>query len=168
MTDTGLFTSQSQRLPTLYLPTPTGLVTNDAPDGLWSRPPRFGDAAAGLVSTVDDLHTFARMLLAGGAGVLTPELAAAMVSDQLTPAQKAFGGLGPRFFDRRGWGFGLSVTTSGPRAGSYGWDGALGTSLLIDPGRDLVVIVLTQRMWEPAHPPPVFAAIQRAAYGPAQ
>ena len=51
---------------------PGGLEAYDGPDGVWSRPQAFADGAAGLVSTVDDLLAFARMLLRGGAPVLTP------------------------------------------------------------------------------------------------
>ncbi|HEY6423248.1 MAG TPA: AAA family ATPase, partial [Pseudonocardiaceae bacterium] len=66
---------------------------------IWSRPPAFADGAAGLVSTVDDLLAFARMLLADGAPVLSCDAAHAMTTDQLTEAQKAHGGLGPGFFE---------------------------------------------------------------------
>jgi CubicO group peptidase (beta-lactamase class C family) len=58
------------------------------------------------------------------------------------------------------WGFGQSVLDSGV----YGWDGGLGTSWLVDPNHDLVVIVLTQRMFESPEPPQVHRDIQAAAY----
>ena len=48
----------------------------DRPAGQWSRPPAFGDGAAGLVSTADDLLAFARMLLRGGEPVLSPDAVA--------------------------------------------------------------------------------------------
>jgi CubicO group peptidase (beta-lactamase class C family) len=70
MRDTAFFTTATERLATGYRPTPGGLVVSDPPDGAWSRPPAFGDAAAGLVSTADDLLAFARMLLHGGAGAV--------------------------------------------------------------------------------------------------
>ena len=41
----------------------------------------------------------------------------------------------------------MSVTVDGPRAGSFGWAGGLGTSWTVDPVRDLVVVVLTQRLF---------------------
>jgi CubicO group peptidase (beta-lactamase class C family) len=69
MHDTAFWTSHADRLATAYRPTADGLVVTDEPNGSWSRPPAFGDAAAGLVSTVDDLLAFARMLLGGGAPV---------------------------------------------------------------------------------------------------
>ena len=160
MRDTGLWTAQTDRLATAYRPTAEGLVAWDEPDGSWSRPPAFGDGAADLVSTVDDLLAFARMLLARGAPVLPPEAAQAMTSDQLTEAQKTHGGLGPDFFNGRSWGFGQAVLDSG----AFGWAGGFGTTWLVDPAHDLTVIVLTQRMFESPEAPQVHLDIQRAAY----
>ncbi len=54
MRDTGFWTADTRRLATAYQPTPGGLVVLDEPAGKWSRPPEFGDGAAGLVSTADD------------------------------------------------------------------------------------------------------------------
>ena len=161
MRDTSFWTRDTDRLATAYRPSPDGLVGVDEPNGSWSRPPRFADAASGLVSTVDDLLAFARMLLAGGAAVLSADHVRAMTSDQLTAAQKAAGGLGPEFFKGRSWGFCQAVTDSG----AFGWDGGLGTSWLVDPAADLVVIVLTQRQFESSSLPRVHREIQAAAYG---
>jgi CubicO group peptidase (beta-lactamase class C family) len=160
MRDTAFWTSETARLATAYMPSPDGLVVWDEPDGAWSRPPAFGDGAAGLVSSADDLLAFARMLLAGGEPVLSREAVAAMTSDQLTASQKAHGGLGRRFFEHRSWGFGQAVYASG----AFGWDGGFGTSWLVDPGHDLVVIVLTQRMFETSEPPRVHREVRDAAY----
>ena len=160
MSDTGFWTADTHRLATAYRPAPDGLVVTDEPDGKWSRPPVFGDGAAGLVSTADDLLAFARMLLRSGAPVLPADAVRAMTTDQLTPAQKARGGLLPGFFDGRSWGFCQAVYDSG----AFGWDGGLGTSWLVDPVQDLTVIVLTQRMFESPDPPKVHRDIQAAAY----
>jgi CubicO group peptidase (beta-lactamase class C family) len=86
-----------------------------------------------------------------------------MTRDQLTPAQKAHGGLGPGFFDRHGWGFCVSVVTAGQDAGAFGWAGGFGTSWLADPARDLTVIVMAQRMFETPESPPVHRDLQAAA-----
>jgi len=160
MTDTGFWTARTDRLATSYQPMPDGLVVYDPPAGAWSRPPAFGDAAGGLVSTADDLLAFARMLLRGGGGVLTAAAVGAMTTDQLTPGQKAHGGLGPHFFDHTSWGYCQAVRADG----SFGWDGGLGTSWLVDPDEDLTIISLTQRMWETSDPPAVHRDIQDAAY----
>ncbi len=160
MRDTGFWTAQPERLATSYRAGPDGLAVWDEPDGMWSRPLAFGDGAAGLVSTADDLLAFARMLLRGGAPVLPADAARAMTSDQLTPAQKAHGGLGPDFFTGRSWSFCQSVLDSG----AFGWDGGLGTSWLVNPGPGLIMIVLTQRMFETSDTPQVHRDIQAAAY----
>jgi CubicO group peptidase (beta-lactamase class C family) len=75
MRDTGFWTTQTGRLTTAYQATPEGLVARDQPDGSWSHPPAFGDGAAGLLSTADDLLAFARMLLRGGDPVMSPDAA---------------------------------------------------------------------------------------------
>ena len=160
MPDTGFWTADTHRLATAYQPAPDGLVVWDEPDGKWSRPPVFGDGAAGLVSTADDLLAFARMLLRGGAPVLPADAVRAMTTDQLTPEQKARGGLLPGFFHGRSWGFCQAVYDNG----AFGWDGGLGTSWLVDPSQDLTVIVLTQRMFDGPDTPQVHRDIQAAAY----
>jgi CubicO group peptidase (beta-lactamase class C family) len=160
MRDTAFFTTDTGRLATSYCGTPDGLVVWDPPEGAWSRPPAFADGAAGLVSTADDLLAFARMLLRGGEPLLSADSVGAMTSDQLTPQQKARGGLGPDFFTGRSWGFCQAVLANG----SYGWDGGLGTSWLVDPARDLVVIALTQRMFEGGQTPQAHEDIRAAAY----
>ena len=76
-------------------------------------PPAFADAAAGLVSTADDLLAFAPMLLRGGAPVMPTDAVRAITTDQLTPAQKAHGGLVPGFFRGRSWGFCQAAYDSG-------------------------------------------------------
>jgi CubicO group peptidase (beta-lactamase class C family) len=160
MHDTAFWAVDTDRLATAYRPTPNGLAVWDEPQGSWSRRPAFGDGAAGLVSTADDLLAFSRMLLAGGAPVLTADAARTMTSDQLTAAQKARGGLGPDSFNGRSWGFCLAVSDNG----AFGWDGGFGSSWLVDPAADLTMIVLTQRMFESADLPPAHRDIQAAAY----
>ena len=160
MGDTSFWTSQPERLATAYRPTPEGLVVWDGPHGMWSRRQAFADGGAGLLSTADDMLAFARMLLRGGAPVLCTQSVDAMTSDQLTAAQKAHGGLGSDFFKGRSWGFCQAVQDDG----SFGWAGGFGSTWLVDPARELVVIVLSQRMFESAGAPQAHADIQAAAY----
>ena len=119
----------------------------------------FGDGAAGLVSTADDLLAFARMLLRGGAPVLPADAVRAMTTDQLTPEQKARGGLWPGFFHGRSWGFCQAVYDAARSAGTAGW-APPGWSTLPGPDRHRA---------DPAHvrrpgPPQVHRDIQAAAY----
>jgi CubicO group peptidase (beta-lactamase class C family) len=160
MTQTAFWASDPDRLATAYRPSPDGLEIWDAPDGEYSRPPAFEDGAAGLVSTADDMLAFARMFLRGGSPVLSAESVRAMTTDQLTPEQKAHGGLGTDFFTGRSWSYCQAVADSG----AFGWNGGFGTSWLVDPARDLVAIVLTQRMFQGPDDTQTHDALQTAAY----
>ena len=160
MGDTGFHTQDVGRLATAYQPTADGLQVWDPPRGQWSRPPAFHDGAAGLVSTVDDLLAFARMLLRGGDPVLTADQVLEMSRDHLTREQRE---AGAAILGGRGWGLGTSVLLEAPWAGAIGWDGGLGTSFLLHPERDLAVIVLTQRMFDGAQAPAVHTDLQAAA-----
>jgi CubicO group peptidase (beta-lactamase class C family) len=163
MTQTAFWADDPSRLATAYCPSEDGLVVWDPPDGQWSRPAAFGDGGAGLVSTADDLLAFARMLLDDGGALLPTDAVRDMTRDHLTPEQRTRDGR--MFLDGRGWGFCQAVVVDGPRAGAFGWDGGLGTSWLVDPARDLAVIVLTQRMFTSPRAPKVHAELQDAAYG---
>jgi CubicO group peptidase (beta-lactamase class C family) len=163
MTQTAFWTSETGRLATAYRSAPDGqdgLEMWDPPEGRYSRPPAFEDGAGGLVSTADDMLAFARMFLRGGAPVLSADSVRAMTTDQLTPEQKARGGLGPDFFTGQSWSFCQAVQDSG----SFGWNGGFGSTWHVDPVRDLVVIVLTQRMFDSPELPELHRDIQAAAY----
>jgi CubicO group peptidase (beta-lactamase class C family) len=162
MVDTGFSTENVERLGTCYATDPqTGeRGVYDAPDGQWSTAPAFPSGAAGLVSTLDDLHAFGRMLLAGGrlpdgSRLVSPAAVAAMTTDHLGGDRSAGG---PSPDGAQGWGFGLAVQTRrrglGPTVGSYGWAGGLGTSWGNDPDQELVGIVLTTDVFAGPFPPP--------------
>jgi CubicO group peptidase (beta-lactamase class C family) len=164
MRDTGFWASQAGRLATVYTRVGrAGLAVSDQGSRDWYKPPAFCDGAGGLVSTAGDLLAFSRMLLCGGAPVLPAGAVAEMTRDQLTPRQKARVGLGKGFFDRRGWGYCMSVVTGGPDAGAYGLAGGFGTSWLVNPALDLTVIVLTQRTFDGPRMPQSHLGLQSAA-----
>jgi CubicO group peptidase (beta-lactamase class C family) len=138
----------------------------DPIDGQWAAPPPFPSGAAGLVSTVDDFLAFGEMLLGHRRGVLSDASRAAVMRDQLTPAQKAASPDMPGLFDAHGWGFGGMVVL-GPddsgSPGSYGWGGGLGTSFRVDPARQAVTVLLTNLAWTSPVPPPAFHDFWRGA-----
>ena len=160
MGDTAFWAPDATRLATAYATGASGLEVWDEPDGRWHRPPVFPDGAAGLVSTADDLLAFGRMFLRHGEPVLSARAVAEMTRDQLTAGQRR--GAEP-FLDDRSWGLCQAVAIEGEGAGAFGWDGGLGTSWLVDPARDLVVVVLTQRLFDTARPPVVHAELQQVA-----
>jgi CubicO group peptidase (beta-lactamase class C family) len=161
MKDTS-FAVPSQRLDRLATSYGVDVATGtvgvlDAPvDSQWGRLPAFPSGAGGLVSTLSDFFSFAQMLLRGGKHggerILSQSAVELMTSDQLTPAQKAAGGLLPGDSDAHGWGFALSVITRREgfaSVGTYGADGGLGTTWSNDPRRDMIQILLTQRAGSP-------------------
>ncbi|WP_158544511.1 serine hydrolase [Blastococcus sp. TBT05-19] len=136
----------------------------DAADGQWALPPAFPDGGDGLVSTVDDLGALARMLADGGRApdgsrVLTEAAVSAMTTEQVGPVDDEGGG----------WGLGIGVRRTdepgGRHAGSYGWDGGLGSTWWTDPVTDVSAVLLTNQMWSSPQPPPLFDAFRRAAFG---
>ena len=176
MKDTGFFVPANKltRFTDAYLTQPGGVLQPfDAADGgQWSRPPAFPSGAGGLVSTIDDYHAFARMLLQGGKlgkeRILARTSVELMTSDQLTQEQKDRSRLMPSDFQNYGFGFGVSVITRRDRThenlGQYGWDGGLGTSWRNDPKADFITILLTQASWSSPTPPPISWDFWTAAY----
>ena len=158
MADTGFFTADTDRLATAY---DGELVLSDPPDGQWSRPPAFTDGGAGLVSSVDDLVAFGRMLMRGGRPVLTQATVTEMTRNQLTDSQRTNVWPGFSFLDGRGWGYGVSVLDDG----RYTWDGGFGTTWSNVPSRDMTVVVLTQRAAGPTGMPAVCDDVLAAALG---
>lgn len=132
-----------------------GLELADAPSGQWSSPPAFPSGAGGLVSTVDDLYSFARMLLAGGSAggrqLLPAGSVRLMTTDQLTASQREGGRL---FLEGQGWGFGGSVDVEAVDPwnvpGRYGWAGGTGTAAYITAATGTAAIVLSQLEAGPA------------------
>ncbi|OEU87307.1 serine hydrolase [Streptomyces abyssalis] len=181
MEDTGFWVPPEKlgRLTSLYLPPRTpggGIEPADPPDGQWSRRPAFPSGGGGLVSTLDDWHAFARMLLAegrtekgparkgrtgrgaeggpGGRQLLSPASVRRMTADQLTRAQRE---AGAHFLEGQGWGFGGGVDVDPVEVwnvpGRYGWVGGSGTAAHITPSTGAVTILLTQlRLSGPAWP----------------
>jgi CubicO group peptidase (beta-lactamase class C family) len=147
------------------------VLSDGAADSRWKSPPMFPSGGGGLVSTVDDYFAFGRMMLNKGRNgsdrLLSRLSVEVMTTDQLTPEQKAAGGLGPGYWDHRGWGFGVGITTGRDDVsavpGRFGWDGGLGTSWYSDPAEDLVGILMTQRMEFPLSSP-VYRDFWTSAY----
>ena len=145
------------RFSSCYQPSPqtSGIdLYDDARDSQWSQIPAFPSGGGGLVSTIDDYLAFGRMMLDKGrharGRVLARTTVEAMVTDQITPQQKAASAFFPGFWDNTGWGLGLSVITrrDGGSAvpGQFGWSGAYGTSWISDPSEDLVALLMIQRL----------------------
>jgi CubicO group peptidase (beta-lactamase class C family) len=150
MADTAFWVPRAKldRLPAAYRHGESGLVEIEpARGGFYAGPPPFDVSHAELVSTAHDYHRFLRMLVehgqVGGAPVISEAHLRQMTSDQVPAENKTPDSFFPGFWDETGWGFGVGVTTSGPRRGRYGWSGGQGTNFYVDPD-GTVGILLTQ------------------------
>jgi CubicO group peptidase (beta-lactamase class C family) len=123
----------------------------------YDDPPGFASGAGGLVSTADDLLAFGRMLLAGGAPILSAESLRLMTTDHLTAEQRDASQL---FLEGEGWGYGGSVNRD---TGRYGWVGGTGTSAHVLPSNRTVAILLTQVQMAGPTPTPLMRDFWRAA-----
>jgi CubicO group peptidase (beta-lactamase class C family) len=143
---------------------------DDARASRWSKPRAFEAGGSGLVSTVDDFHAFYRLLLnkgqCGSGRILSRPAVELMMSNQLTPQQKA--GAEMLFGHGASWGMGGAVvierTDLFTTPGRFGWDGGYGTSAHVDPAEDTVGVLMTQRMMEAPEPPRVLRDFWTGAY----
>jgi len=151
MKDTGfaLTPAIQPRLVTLYRRGQNGLERVPDQSGLSSA--TYFSGAGGLVSTAEDYAQFATMLVNGGElngrrylGPRTIELMASNHTGEMAGGQM---GMSPK-----GLGFGLGVqVVEDPVAadrrvskGAWGWAGAYGTNVHIEPAADMVQIILMQ------------------------
>ena len=95
---------------------------------------------AGLFATAEDVATFAHVLLQGGPPLVRPETLALFTRREAAPAGTS---------RALGWDTPSSPSQSGKyfSARSFGHLGYTGTSLWIDPERQLSVTLLTNRTW---------------------
>ena len=157
MVDTGFFTSDANvgRMPTYHMGDLTGADPGPpsprpvAGPEVWVAPPVFPDASAGLLSTLDDLFTFAQLLRNGGTHrgerLLSSTSVAQLTTNHLTADQIATAGF---LLNPKGWGYGMGVAPEPDEVsvhpGRYGWNGGYGTVWFNDPHRDLIAIALSQ------------------------
>jgi CubicO group peptidase (beta-lactamase class C family) len=95
---------------------------------------------AGLFSTAEDLATFAHVLLQGGSPLVRPETLALFTRRESLPAGTS---------RALGWDTPSAPSQSGKHLStrSFGHLGYTGTSLWIDPERQLSITMLTNRTW---------------------
>jgi CubicO group peptidase (beta-lactamase class C family) len=95
---------------------------------------------AGVFSTAEDLARFSHAMLGGGHPILRPETVALFTRRETAPAatSRALGWDTPSGHSQSGEYFSTQA---------YGHLGYTGTSLWIDPARELSVVLLTNRTW---------------------
>ncbi len=117
----------------------------------------YPSGGAGMIASARDYLRFCEMLRTGGAPVLRPETARAMVSNQIDSISY---GEGERF------GFGVRVlvdpaSRGSPKGkGAWGWGGIYGTGFFVDPEHDLSFVMLANV----AGDSPLDAELERALF----
>lgn len=159
MHDTAFSCATRSRFTAAYAVKDDALVIFDPIDGEWSKPPPFPSGAAGLVSTVADLHKFGAMLLDGDA------LVREMMTSQLSDAQRAASNDFVGYFTENSWGYcGGVVVGNDPSGapGTYGWDGGTGATFRVDPAAGEIAILLSNRSFTSPKPPAHITELWRA------
>jgi CubicO group peptidase (beta-lactamase class C family) len=156
------------RLTTVYGPAQGGgLVQVDTETLPFTARPTLIEGALGLLSTVPDYLRFSQMLLnkgeLDGVRLLTAKTVEMMTRNGLSETvQKTRGAMG--------WGLAnvqvVLDATAGDTANveEYGWDGTAGTIFWVDPGKEMVTVLMTQSV--PSNPDQIrqrFKAIVRQA-----
>jgi CubicO group peptidase (beta-lactamase class C family) len=132
----------------------TGVIRGQVHDGNAWHLGRGVAGHAGLFGSADDVARFGRAMLSGGRLGAARVLPEQVVAESLRSQTR---GLGP---EPRGLGWALQGTPFlGAKASpaAFGHTGFTGTSLLVDPARRLVVVLLTNRV----HPRADSTAIQQ-------
>ncbi|WP_413318260.1 serine hydrolase domain-containing protein [Agrococcus sp. 1P02AA] len=148
MADTGfeLRGAQVRRAAAAYAPQDGALRLSDPAAGSWVGPVPFESGAGGLVSTLDDLLAFGRMLVRGGRAGDRQVLSEAAVERMLAPGATS----SPHhpFLEGQSWSLGGSVDVVERQPwevlGRYGWIGGTGTALYVYPRAQAVLVWLTQ------------------------
>lgn len=113
-----------------------------APDRIFD-PGSFPSGGAGMACSAPDFLNFLEAIRTGGGGVVTPETAQAMMTNQTGELLIMTSGPGV------GFGFGGAVITDATIAasplpqGSWQWAGVYGHSWFVDPAGELSVVLMT-------------------------
>ncbi|GAA3745262.1 serine hydrolase domain-containing protein [Streptomyces tremellae] len=168
MKETGFHVPEERadRLASLYVRGPGGVLSRTGTSGRAQTPPAHLSGGGGLIGPASDYHRFTRMLRGRGAvdGVrlLGSRTVDHMARNQL-PGGADLEGFGRRLFaetafEGTGFGLGFSVVTD-PVAlhglasrGEYGWGGAASTAFWVDPREDITVSFFTQLMPSSTYP----------------
>ena len=143
------FDNSEQGVFDVYAASPTGEIHLDENGKLLLPTKAYESGGAGLSSTVEDYSLFAEALACGGTGkngyqVIKKETVALLCSKQLDglSLNNAFTCIQGDDYD---YGLGVRIrnkdTAWGLEKGEFGWDGAAGSYVMVDPKREVSVFI---------------------------
>ena len=170
MSDTGFHVDAdaAERLAACYeyVAPATYRLQDDPETSHYLQRPAFFSGGGGMVGTIDDYHTFARMLLGkgtlGDAHILGRKTVEHMTTNQM-PGNVDLAAMGQPVFsetsyDGIGFGLGFSVVLDPAAAnvldspGEFAWGGAASTYFWVDPREELIVVFMTQLLPSSTYP----------------
>ena len=143
------FDNSEQGVFDVYAASPAGEIHLDENGKLLLPTKAYESGGAGLSSTVEDYSLFAEALACGGTGkngyqVIKKETVALLCSKQLDglSLNNAFTCIQGDDYD---YGLGVRIrnkdTAWGLEKGEFGWDGAAGSYVMVDPKREVSVFI---------------------------
>ena len=149
--------AQKQRLSAVFESLEKGVCQPYSMECDFTLTDRYESGGAGLYSTVDDYSLFADAMANGGIGATGKQILKAETIDLMRTEQLGNYTMDPRFGCAAGpgYGYGLGVRTlidksEGQRSslGEFGWDGAAGSYVMIDPKYNLsIFFAMHVRAW---------------------
>lgn len=126
-----------------------GIFVDGGKGNVYIFGPEYDSGGAGIITTAFDYAKLTAALANGGTGIngeriLSPYTVDLMRTDRLTPQQKPYFSWGG-FFNGHGYGLGVRTHTDPALSGSlanigeFGWGGAAGSSVYVDPTAKLGV-----------------------------
>ena len=144
MTETYFSRMKDNDVSDIYIADENGNLSLSDKNNAFQFTDGYESGGAGLISTVNDYARFARALSLGGEGVLKPESVKLLSSPVLGSIHVDNGFTCVQGSDY-GYGLGVRVrrvpTEWGLPVGEFGWDGAAGSYLMIDPTRRVAVVL---------------------------
>lgn len=130
---------------------PDGSIRRTDPENFCRLTPLYESGGGGLCSTMDDYVRFADAMACGGRSREGVKILSQRSIDLMRQNRLAEPSLADfrRRYTRPGYGYGLGVRTSlgdgtAQSRGVFGWDGAAGAHILIDPSRELSLVYFQQ------------------------
>lgn len=148
MTDSG-FHTESKGIYDMYACDETGKIRRVEPNNSLVLGDNYDSGGAGVISNVNDYVRFAMALANGGASQKGVRLLREETLDSVRSTSHAAMQVENSFTcvqgDEYAYGLGMRVRTKdtpwGLKKGEYGWDGAAGAYLMIDPHRKIAVVI---------------------------
>ena len=150
MNDSGFHNLDEEKLEPLYAAAPNGMIVPlNSRQTFGMHDTCYDSGGAGVISCIDDYVKFAKTMACGGVWKNGHRIIKEETIEQIRSAKHAGFEMNNTFSCVQGtdYGYGLGVRTRlketewGLPVGEYGWDGAAGSYLLVDPVHKISIVM---------------------------